>query len=57
MYFTLGLTNLDLGFKVKRWSFGNMVSNFKKSKISIKIFKIKRSYFGQFFRAIFVTKT
>ena len=48
MYFALGLTNLDLGFRVKECSFGDMISNLKKLKINIKIFKIKRSYFGHF---------
>ena len=32
--FTLELTNIDLGFKVKMWSFGNKILNYKnKSKI------------------------
>ena len=48
MNFILGLTNLDLGFRIKGWGFGDRVSNFKKLKIKIKIFKIKRGYFGHF---------
>ena len=30
--FTLGLTNIDLEFRVKGRSFGDMVSNLKKNK-------------------------
>ena len=28
--FILGLTNLDLGFRVKGWNFGDIVLKFKK---------------------------
>ena len=28
--YTLELTNLDLGFKIKGWNFEDMISNFKK---------------------------
>ena len=28
--FTLGLTNINLGFRVKGWGFGDNVSNLKK---------------------------
>ena len=31
--FTLELINLDFGFRVKRWSFWDMISNFKNFKI------------------------
>ena len=52
--FTLGLTNLDLGFRVKEWGFGDMVSNLKKNKI--KIFKIKNTILVIFFlEGYFVT--
>ena len=47
-FFTLGLTNLHLGFRVKGWGFGDRVSNLKKLKIKIKNFKIKMGYFGHF---------
>ena len=46
--FTLGLTNLHLGFRVKEWGFGDRVSKFLKLKINIKNFKIKMGYFSHF---------
>lgn len=50
MYFTLGLINLHLKFRVKGWGFGDRVSNLKnKNKIKIKIFKKKKTILVFFF--------
>ena len=48
MHLYQGLTNLDLEFKVKGWSFGIWFQISKNKKRNIKIFKIKRVYFGHF---------
>ena len=53
--YTLELTNLDFGFRVKGWSFEDRVSNFKKFKI--KIFKIKEVILVVFFIKSYFLKT
>ena len=42
--FTLGLTNLDLGFRVKGWVLGIWFQILKNKKLNIKNFKIKKLF-------------